>query len=259
MSEQPARIGLLSDVHARSEDEEEVLTELRWVVDRFDGEFGPDHVFVLGDLVEDEDAATDREHVRAVREAVESGEFPVTYLLGNHDVENLTRDELRDLLDQEAFHGRVEIAGQEVVYLDSSAPRLRGPRGELGDEQLAFLEEILPDLSDALALVHHPVGFVDLADNDWFAEFPERAFLGDRKDLLRTVEETGGLRATVNGHIHETHAVRFWDLDHVSMNAFNKEYPGADVTGTYAELTVGETVEVEIREREEVVRTVTFG
>jgi 3',5'-cyclic AMP phosphodiesterase CpdA len=243
------RIGIVTDVHMREGEREPIERELRAVVDRLE-RFGPHHTFVLGDLIEDgPTAAVDREHVTAVTGAFEDAPFPTTYLLGNHDVENLSRADLSEILDGQPRFGHVEVDGRDVVYLDSSAPRLAGARGELGEEQLDYLRETLPGLEDAILLVHHPVGHYDIRENDWFGEFPERAFLGDRKELLELLAEVGTVRATLSGHIHETRHTTFRGLDHGVVNAFSKELPDVPVTGTHAEVVVDGGIEVEVFER----------
>lgn len=252
------RIGLISDVHMRNGERDAIRAELERVVERFETGFDPHHAFVLGDLVQDgETAAEDARNVEAVRDVLDPASFPTTYLLGNHDVENLSRTDLSRVLDVERFWGHTDVDGQDVVHLDSSTPRLSGPRGELGDRQLEFLRNTLPTLDDALVLVHHPVGYLDLTGNHWFEEFPERALLGDRKELLRIAERTGAVRATFSGHVHETRFTRFWDVDHVVVNAFSKELPDVPLTGTYAEVVVDDDVLVDVRVGDEVVASFT--
>lgn len=242
------RIGLVSDVHMRDEEREPILRELRAVVERLEA-FDPHHTFVLGDLIEDESTAdADRRNVEAIRETFEDAPFPTTYLLGNHDVENLSHADLSELLGGQSFFGHVDVDGRDVVYLDSSARRLAGARGEIGEEGLAYLEEVLPDLEDALLLVHHPIGYYDIRENDWFGEFPERAFLGDRQELLGLVAETPTVRATFSGHIHETRWTTFRGVEHAVINAFSKELPDVPVTGTHAEVVVGDGIDVNVFE-----------
>jgi len=262
--------------------------ELQWVVERFSTDFEPDHVFVLGDLIQHgESAAVDRRRVERVRSILDEVPAPVTYLLGNHDVEQLSRDALGDLLGQSGFSGRVEVGDTPVVYLDSTRTGVPGARGELGPEQLDAVGGLLDgsaeadrcggtntdpapggaptstgtarDRSGALVLVHHPVGLVDLSENVWFDEFPERALLGDRKELL--VELTARLddvRATIAGHVHDTQLVDFWGLPHLTVGPLSKERPGKPVTGTYAEVVVDDEVGIDVGIRDETVASFTL-
>jgi 3',5'-cyclic AMP phosphodiesterase CpdA len=234
-----------------------IQAELATIVDRFSDGASPDHVFVLGDLIEHgADAATDREYVDRVHSTLASSAAPVTYLLGNHDVENLDREALSELLTQSTFQGTETVDDLPVVYLDSTRPDVPGARGELGTDQLAAVDEFLDDAvgndtdgPGALVLSHHPVGPVDLADNAWFSEFPERAYLGDRKELLTTLtRRIDDVRATVAGHVHDTQRASFWGLDHVTVGPVSKRRPGDRVTGTYAEVVVEDgTTTVDVR------------
>lgn len=246
-----ARLALLGDVHMRAEHGDRIREELARAVDRL-AAFDPDRAFVLGDLIEDADgAAADRERVRRVRAVLDDAPFPVTYLLGNHDVVNLDRATLADLLGQRSFHGVVDVDGTPVVYLDSSWASPEGSRGHLGAVQREWLRERLQGLSGALAVVHHPLGAFDLSGNPWFADYPERAFLGDRKEVLDAFAATGAVRATVSGHLHQTECVRFRGLPHVSLGAFSKAAPDVPVTGTYAEVVVDEGVDVAVKTPDE--------
>lgn len=179
-------VALLSDVHMRDEHAAAVGAELDAVIDELEAA-APARAFVLGDLIED-GASPERDaaNVRAVRDRLSAGEFPVTYLLGNHDVENLDRATLSDLLGQGSFRRVERVDGTPFVCLDSTRDGGCGARGALGAEQVAWLRETLPGLADPIVLTHHPVGDFDLSGNDWFRRFPERAFLGDRKELLES-------------------------------------------------------------------------
>lgn len=249
-------VALVSDVHMRDAHAEAVDAELEAVV-RDLAAADPAHVFVLGDLIEDgESAARDAANVEAVRERLSSVGVPVTYLLGNHDVERLDRSRLSDLLGQASFYGVEDVEGTPFVYLDSPRERGGGPCGEFGAAQRRWLRETLPDLTDPIVVTHHPVGDFDLSENVWFRAFPERAFPCDRKELLAVLED--GARGTISGHVHDTAFTRFSGLPHVSVNAFGKERPDLPVTGTYALVEVGRRVEVDVRTRDGTRAVVSF-
>jgi len=248
------RIAVIAEIHMRDEYASELQRELSWVVDRLDGSFEPDHVVILGDVIEHgETAAADQRNFERVREVVESASAPVTYLLGNHDRVNLTRGELSDLLGQEAFYGCIDGLDVPLVYLDSSRVEPTGARGELGFDQLRAVRRLLSDADDAVVFVHHPVGDFDVSDNPWFCEFPELATLGDRKSFFDIVAETDAVRATVSGHIHTSAVTTFQRVPHCSVNAFSKERPDIPLTGSYAELTIGDAIDVDVKVRDETV------
>jgi Predicted phosphohydrolases len=227
----------------------EISSELHAVVERLDKEHEISHTFVLGDLIEDgKSVEGDRENIKRTSSIFEEWSVPVTYLLGNHDVEHLSKPQLRSLLGQDEFYGVQDVEGTSFVYLDSAYQKVRGATGKIGPEQLEWLEQIVPTLSDAVLLVHHPVGNFDLRANEWFSEYPERAYLWDRKEVLKRIEGTA-VRATISGHIHQVGYDNFRGLPHVSANAFSKELPDVPLTGTYAVLETGDIPHLRVRTR----------
>lgn len=246
------KIGLVADVHLQSENRESVLDGLSAVVDRFNDSFEPDRTVVLGDLIEHaETARRDRERVRAVAKALADLDSPVTYLAGNHDVMNLSSEELAATLDQNLW-GRVD--GTDLLYLDTSAPELAGPRGAVTDDQLAFLDDELDSKGDRLLFAHHPLHYHDVRDNCWFGETPEEAFCGNKKAVNRIVDRDDVL-AVFNGHLHETDYTRYRGVHHFTVNAFGKERPDVDVRGTYAEVTLDDRLTVRVVEGDRLTRT----
>jgi predicted MPP superfamily phosphohydrolase len=247
------RIGIVSDVHMRTQDREAVCNELASVIDRFNTGFQPDLVVVLGDIIEDGDtAAEDADNVDRVRDILGDLDAPVRYLLGNHDVEHLSRDDLSDILGQELW-GQERIAGEQIVFLDSSAPELSGARGEVTDDQLSLLEDAAHQ--EPLIFIHHPLYYRNLEDTYWWDTYPERALCGNKKEVNQVLDGQAAL--VVNGHIHENDHTRYNRINHVTVNAFNKETRESGVTGTYAELTVtAEELELVVKEQDTLVNRV---
>ncbi|MDB2237520.1 metallophosphoesterase [Halorubrum ezzemoulense] len=240
------RFALFPDVHMRSGHAAEIERELRDALEAVSAD-AFDRIFVLGDLIEDDGSAdVDEANVERVREIFADAPVPVTYLLGNHDVETLTRAELTSLLGQDRFHGVIETDDVPIVYLDSTKEATPGARGELGSDQREWLAGVCAEYDDPLFLSHHPLGTFDISDNDWFRHYPERAFLSDRKETLRVIEGLGSGRGTISGHIHQSGFANFRNMAHVSVNAFSKEVPGKPLTGTYADVTVGDRITVDV-------------
>ncbi|MFC7056978.1 metallophosphoesterase family protein [Halovenus salina] len=232
-------VAILTDVHMREDQQTAVTETLQTIRGRLEQE-DPEHVFVLGDLIQDSDnSATDRDQIARVADLLDG--VSVTYLLGNHDTVTLSRTEIADLLGQSTFRGSRDVAGTQFVYLDTQRSDHR-VLGELGRDQREWLAETVQP--GAVVLLHHPVGPFPIQENHWFWDAPARAFLGDQQATLDTI--CPAARATVSGHIHQTSAVRHRDVAHLSVNAISKEHPDRPVSGHWALLDLDRPLTAEL-------------
>jgi hypothetical protein len=108
------RLSIVPDVHMRAGHVPRVTEELTAVVDRL-AERDVDHAFVLGDLIGDgRTAAIGGGNVERVRDLFDDAPFPVTYVLGNHAVEDLRYDHPDRKVVRGLYH---EIREGEVIRL----------------------------------------------------------------------------------------------------------------------------------------------
>jgi 3',5'-cyclic AMP phosphodiesterase CpdA len=252
------RLALFPDIHLRDGYASEIKTDLRTAINSISNG-NLDHAFALGDLIEDSDSvATDKRNIKQVRKIFDDAPFPVTYLLGNHDVEALSRDDLSSILNQDKFYGVFKTADIPIIYLNSTIEGTPGARGELGPRQREWLADACSEYNEPLILSHHPFGNFDISGNEWYKNYPERAFLSDRKEALDLLEEAGPARGTISGHIHQSGFTSFRGVPHVSVNAFSKEVPDKPLTGTYAEVEVGDRISVDVKVHDETLTSYTI-
>jgi len=160
-----------------------------------------DAVLVTGDIA---DLGEDDAYARATM-LLSRFSAPVVAMPGNHDKTQALRDAFRafpgfsaaPLPDKACTVHR--IGGITVIALDTSVDRVDegAHHGELGSEQLAWLDETLMASGPTLIAMHHPpfevgIGFMDripLTDADAFA-----GVLARHDNVLRIV----------CGHVHRT-------------------------------------------------------
>lgn len=246
-------IGLIADIHVVPDRQNEVYNMLESVLDEL---AGVDHLVLMGDMVASGSVGTYEEQpegaaemMRGVVSRAEAADPPVTYLLGNHEVTDLSTAEVADIIGQDPF-GTFDIAGHTGIVLDTSAPHVHGSRGEVTDEQLTFLEETLPDVDDALLFTHHPIHYHNVEDNVWWDIYPERAFCGNKKEIEHIIAEHGGVRAVFNAHLHEHDHTFFKDHDHVTVEPFSRKTPGDGPTGAHAVVDIDDGIAVTMRDPE---------
>lgn len=250
------KIGVVPDLHMMSENKEEVLEELDGVISRFK-DFQPDIVVLPGDIIQEETYEKDKGHIREVRERLDGLECKVRFQGGNHDCINLDLDELEEEFQNELW-GKEQVGGENLIFLDTSLPK-DVPQGKVTEEQLEFLEEELQAVEDAIVFVHHPLHYQDTQGTYWWHNRPERALCMNKKDVNKVLSDNPKVKAVFNGHVHHNKHVRYQGVDHLNLNAFNKEISGSQVTGTYAEITVENSeIRTRIKEGDQLVVGHTF-
>lgn len=194
----------------------------------------PDFLVVLGDLIRDTDAETDRRLLTELGDLFDDIDAPVEVIFGNHDVMTLSTEAVLDALGRDRAWWI--DADRELVFLSTGSPRLGDVRGELSAEQAAAVRHELPQMDEALVFVHHPVWTRDLAGNQWFEPHPEEAFCGNRRAYVDRGHE--GAAAVVSGHLHEHWFEQAEDTVYLGVDAYNKILSG-DQNGACAVVSRG--------------------
>ncbi len=171
------------------------LTRLRAAVEAMRSRLGvPDAVVITGDLAEHASA----DEYAQVREELASLRGPVGVVPGNHDDRSALRRAF-DLPGKDADPIRycVDVGPLRLVMLDSTIPGEDG--GELGSEQLSWLETTLADAPErpTLLLMHHPPLLTGMTPWDKIG-LAERS----RLDLAAIATRNPQVRAILAGHIH---------------------------------------------------------
>ncbi|NUT52106.1 MAG: phosphodiesterase [Saccharothrix sp.] len=196
-------IAHLSDPHLRTDAlAAEPAASLRRALGRVLGlDPRPDCVVITGDLTE---------HGRVdayeqLRELIETFPLPLHLTTGNHD----NPAALVEVFGGTPFLGggasaRYTVAhpGFTVVALDSWQPH--GPAGRLGDEQLAWLDDVLAERPDVPAFVclHHPPVVVGIPYLDGMR-------LEDGPALGAVLEGHRNVARVLAGHVHRAISVPF--------------------------------------------------
>lgn len=158
----------------------------------------PDAVVVTGDITDQRD---EREY-RIAKEQLSRLPMPVYLLAGNHDDSTRMKDIFSDfagMTDGPADRTQysTSLGDVQLIVLDSSVPG--APHGELGAEQLAWLDQELVSSSNKAAMIalHHPP--VDLGIQHMDAI---KLIDGDRFGDI--VSRHGHVERIICGHLHRT-------------------------------------------------------
>ncbi len=237
MTEQSTAV--LSDLHLEPENEEILFKTLEETLQRVRS-VSPDKIVVLGDIVQETNASTDRRLVETVVERLSNTEIPFRCLLGNHDVVELSPETYTQIVGHEAYG----VTGNHI-YLNSASSDLPDGRGEINDEQLQFLRDALDSLSSAILFVHHPIHYHDLTGNRWFSDSPEAAFCKNTMKVLSVIESTSTeITAVINGHLHEWDHTEYRGINHFTIDSFNKILEPNRETGGFGLVEYGDTFRI---------------
>jgi predicted phosphodiesterase len=220
------------------------------------GAVRPDLVVNLGDDIEDDGPAADRERYGACVGTLRGVEAELFHVAGNHDTIHLGPDDLlaawgrpeisrlHYAFDRGGFHFTV-LHTRERKDLDVS----------LGDEQLAWLAEDLTGTTlPTVVLMHHSAADQDLRGNRWFEGSPHLCLVRERRALRRLLQQHGVL-AVFNGHLHWNHLDVIEGVPYVTLQSLienlDEDAPGRPAAA-HAVVRLGKeriVVEIEGAER----------
>lgn len=231
-----SRIGIVSDIHYHRKFSEQIESKLEDVSEHM-SELGVDHLYILGDLILEDNTEEDTRSIEKVSNILES-DTSCTYLCGNHDLMNLSRQEFLDAVSQQKTHGVNHHEDISVIYLDSV---LKGESlGRLSQNQIEMLEQYCNENDKLVFLSHHPMKTYNLTGNEWFMDEPENAICRNYYDFYDQIDFDKTL-SCLSGHIHQESTQK--DLTNwYSIQAFARRTPysfvesdpSPPVTGAYA-------------------------
>ncbi|MDA3802643.1 MAG: metallophosphoesterase [Patescibacteria group bacterium] len=170
----------------------------------------PEFIVVLGDLVFECDKKNDMKSIEYIVKELNKLDCPVYYVAGNHDLKNITEDELAKLFNQDKLYYSFDSNNYHFICLYSEEVKDKSIR--IKEEQLDFLKNDL-DKTDkkTITFVHHGLADQDLTGNPWFEGKPQRCLIANREEVRSILENSGKVISSFNSHLH-------WDRKHVHNN-----------------------------------------
>lgn len=272
-SQQILKIGIITDTHIRAkrvnrknelDNAPRVLKEVDVIpFQDFNYQmnlFKPDFVIHLGDIIEgtgDEDFVG-LASLKLAKEEMEKAGFPIYWVLGNHELRSITKDQFKQFFNFESLNRYFDNGDYRFVTLDTnyyadgraSMPLHSSNDGFLPEETLNWLEPILQTEKQVFLLLHHPLdGRVD-------GEFSIK-----NAEKLQSLLEKYNVKAVFNGHIEtkyfkEKNGVQYFSLVGTKKNliyedAFYEltiEKVEPKVKMFYTKTGMGEKVEVDFKQ-----------
>lgn len=192
----------------------------RAFVDRMNAAVRPDLVVNLGDDIEDEGPAADRDRYAACVGILQGVQAELFHVAGNHDLIHLTPDDLLSAWarpEVTRLHYAFDRGGFHFVVLHTR--ERKDVDVSVGDEQIAWLAEDLAGATlPTVVLMHHSAADQDLRGNRWFEGSPHICLVRERR-ALRALFERHGVLAVFNGHLHWNHVDVIEGIPYVTLQS----------------------------------------
>ncbi len=163
----------------------------------------PDFVAVLGDLVEDDNPKNDKANIVYIVKALKKLNCPVHYVTGNHDLKNISENELKKLFKQKKLFYFFDSNNFHFIVLFSKVFRKDEYRIVIPDDQIYWLKQDLKKSDKrCIIFIHHGLADQKLKGNPWFEGRPERCLIKNRKEIRNILEKSNKVLAVFNSHLH---------------------------------------------------------
>jgi len=210
----PLKIGLIADVHyaQRPNNSGKRYAETLQKVQRFyeaARNQGADLIVQMGDLKDEAPGANRQQTISHLDEAFQlfrSFSVPVYYLLGNHDLDCISREDYAAKVGGEANdrYFSVDVEGWHLVFLDScyspdGTPYSKGnffwEEAILPEHELKWLKNDLENTTKPVVIfLHHCL--------DAWARENQKHFLLNSEAICQVLEKSGKVKMVFQGHFH---------------------------------------------------------
>jgi 3',5'-cyclic AMP phosphodiesterase CpdA len=236
------KIGVVADIHCGPDADTQLGSNAAALLDAFCeamGAFRPHLIVDLGDRINPVSKSQDLERTAWVRHNLVQVGVPVYHALGNTDIANPTKTELLAPLGKRRSYESLDEWGPRIVLLDSEDPPFERVGGQIGEDQLAWLAEVLEQEAPALVFCHHPLDDQALSGHRYFASHSNRACVVNRARVRALLERESRVVAAFAGHLHWTRATVINRIPYVTVGSLvDSAYTAGRSAGTFAEVTI---------------------
>jgi 3',5'-cyclic AMP phosphodiesterase CpdA len=206
-SQRRVRIGMVTDLHyadkpsAGTRHYRETLAKLEEAAERFQKD-RPDFIVELGDLIDAADSIeTEKRYLTRINKEFAALPGDKHYVLGNHCVATLTKDEFLEGVSQKKPHYSFDSGGHHFVVLDACFRADGRPYGRnnfkwtdanIPEEQVEWLRaDLKAATGKAIVFAHQRLD----VKNDYGVKNAEQ--------VRKVLEESGKVLAVFQGHSHK--------------------------------------------------------
>ncbi len=181
----------------------------------------PDVIIDLGDRLNPVDGNSDSEVLREIGNILGNADCPVYFILGNHDLDNLSQREHEEAIGYNLGNRSVQVKDFRLLLVNAQDPVVQGIGGSVSEKTLDWIRnELRNESRRAVLFTHQATNEEKLERNLHFRGIEEFAYVSNRKELLDICEESGDVVAAINGHVHWPSIFVEESILHVSVPSF---------------------------------------
>ena len=216
------KIGLFTDTHYKCVNGEirlhkDSLEKIKAVLALFKSE-GCALSVCLGDVIDTEQKhKTEIENLKTVKQVFDNSGIEIVALMGNHDGFCFTPDEFYSVLGEEYRPQTVHCGDKTLIFADANFFK-SGVRYAPGDSD--WTDTYLPDidrikneieasLGDCYVFIHQSVD----------PDILESHRIANDKEFREMLEESGKVRAVIQGHFHDGARSVHSGIDYITVSA----------------------------------------
>jgi len=209
---------------------------LKSAVTHYNKSFLPDLVIGGGDYILSRGVSkkTAAKQLRQINKIFQKTKAPRLYCIGNHDLSELSKGEVRERLGIDYNHSSTDMNSIRVITLDTNAigsgENEYGVTGRLSDGELEWLEERLDTEIPVIVFSHHsPIQTPEA--NGW------RLNMYSATELRSTLEKYGNVVAVFSGHSPVNYSTEVNGIRYVIIN----NLVDSSAKNSFADITVEKT------------------
>lgn len=205
---------------------------LQKLIDKINNEIKPDLVINLGDLIEDfNNHDKDIINLNYIWNKFKNINAEFCSCIGNHDLRSMSsRNEVEQIMNYEHSTFSFNKAGMHIVILGTYVNNDLGTKSGgilktqfISEEDLGWLRKDLNqnDLPTIIC-IHFGIAEDDMKGNWWFESCPERALLGNRKELKEIIKNNKNILAVFSGHQHWTKHIKEDEISYYVLGSMTE-------------------------------------
>lgn len=207
--------GIVRQANSRS------LETLTLLTPKFN-QMGFDYIIQLGDLIRDVDKVSDAIEINKTLEQLAKLTSPIINLVGNHDIKNLTKDELTKIYIDRNFSpnyfGVTTFSNTQIIWLDFDK---KDGEALLPSNQIEMIEQsLLPD-KNKIIFSHYSLVKKN-TDGNFYFDKNEKETRYKNLDEIQSFLTKNSIKLVINGHEHWVGVKKHNDVNYLTLPSFSE-------------------------------------